>query len=277
MAELDNIPHYLYKITNQINSKIYIGVTNNPSLRYAQHKSDKERLVGKAILKYGKDNFKFEIICIGNKEYIYELESKVIVLYNSDATTGHGYNLCTGGKINNQINRGKKIKKRKDDKSVYVSGWWFPNKRTALLSLDWKTGLYNSRVKSNTLGEVQFIKTRQGPQNPVYVSGFWFPSKKMAVYKINITPNVYEKRRKDGTLGNILLPKRKSNSTVLAKPCYFKGFWFPDVFTAGGVFEMKPETIRQRILRGSFEENSSVSKLVTERYSNKLYNKEVQN
>ncbi len=57
----------IYKITNKVNSKIYIGSTNNFSRRKREHFRSIEKLRGNSILrnainKYGKDNFIFEII-----------------------------------------------------------------------------------------------------------------------------------------------------------------------------------------------------------------------
>lgn len=255
--------HYLYKIANLVNGKLYIGVTTNPTKRKAQHftKSKTGRLVNKAVEKYGKASFTFEVICIGSKEYIYDLEQKAILSYNSCADVGHGYNLCVGGLINNQVNKGKSISKRSDDKSVYVSGFWFPNKRTSLKALNWGEGMFNFRKKEKVLGEVSYSKKRYGPQEFVYVMGFWFPSKKKAIVSLNITPAVYEKRRLEDSLGDLLLPTRKSNSTALKVPNYYKGFWFPDLFIAGEVFNKRPESIRQQILRGVFEENNKIKKV----------------
>ena len=137
-------------------------------------------------------------------------------------------------------------------------------------------GKFNSRKKKGVLGDTVYQPKKIGPQQFVYVTGFWFPNKKQALSSTSLTASIYEKRRKEGTLGDLVSPKRKSNSTVLTKPCYFKGFWFPTVFTASEIFNMKPETVRQRILRGSFEECCSTSSLSVERYSyNFLYNNEV--
>ena len=268
--------HYLYKITNRVNGKLYIGVTKNPKHRKLCHFNgyDPDRLISKAVEKHGVNNFSFEIICAGTKEYIYDLESKAIILYNSKAGKGHGYNICDGGLINNQVNKGKSIKTRSDDKFVYVSGFWFPNKRTSLKALNWGVGTYNSRKSAGTLGATHTNRKR-GIQDFVYVAGFWFPSKKLALDKTNITSNIYESRRKDGTLGDLTRLPRKSSSTVFTKPCYFKGFWFPSIFSASLVFNIKPEALRRRILRGYFEETNSISKITAQRFSNKfLYNDE---
>lgn len=250
--------HYLYKITNKVNGKLYIGVTKNPKHRQLSHFSKGERLVNKAYKKYGKENLTFEIICVGSKDYIYDLEVKAIKLYNSDATTGHGYNVCSGGIHGNAGNVGREHLTRIDDTPYYVSGFWFPNKRTALKSLGWGEGRFNSRQKDGLLGETEVVAKRRGPQEPVFVSGFWFSSKKQAMSVIPISPNVYENRRVAGTLGDVQQPDRKSNSTALKVPNYYRGFWFPDLTIASEVFKKSPESIRQQILRGVFEENNKI-------------------
>lgn len=57
---------YIYKITNLINGKSYIGQTNDYKRRFREHreknyeKSDK--LLYKAFDKYGIENFSFEVI-----------------------------------------------------------------------------------------------------------------------------------------------------------------------------------------------------------------------
>lgn len=54
----------IYKITNKINGKIYIGQSINIERRWKEHIFDnrKNSLIHLAIIKYGKENFSFEVI-----------------------------------------------------------------------------------------------------------------------------------------------------------------------------------------------------------------------
>lgn len=104
----------VYKITNIINNKIYIGYTTRTlEKRFAQHLSCAEFEHGdgsyddyfkKAIRKYGKENFKPEVIEYSDdKNYLQEREKYWIQQYNSYAgwPNSNGYNLTTGGQGGN--------------------------------------------------------------------------------------------------------------------------------------------------------------------------------
>lgn len=53
----------IYKITNTINQKVYIGQSIHPIQRFSEHcYNDTDSLIHRAIKKYGKENFQFEII-----------------------------------------------------------------------------------------------------------------------------------------------------------------------------------------------------------------------
>lgn len=54
---------YVYKITNLVNNKIYIGITDNYKKRWSNEKSkSSNQVISKAIQKYGVENFKFEVL-----------------------------------------------------------------------------------------------------------------------------------------------------------------------------------------------------------------------
>ena len=89
---------YLYQITNLINGKIYIGQTNNIQKRWSNHKcgNSPNQVIAKAIKKYGKENFQFEVLYRNiSIEDIDELEIKTIQEKNS--LVPNGYNVSRGG------------------------------------------------------------------------------------------------------------------------------------------------------------------------------------
>lgn len=87
----------IYKITNNINGKIYIGQSNNPERRFIDHiagySTNYTSLIHRAIKKYGVENFSFEII--GWFEDWNEKEKYYIQYYKSK--TPYGYNIQDGG------------------------------------------------------------------------------------------------------------------------------------------------------------------------------------
>jgi group I intron endonuclease len=98
---MNNKMHYLYKITNTINQKNYIGQSINVEKRWRGHKyqaiNNPKQLISKAIKKYGADNFEFEVIatCKSYDDANY-LKEELIKQYNSLARNGFGYNLSFG-------------------------------------------------------------------------------------------------------------------------------------------------------------------------------------
>ena len=93
--------HYLYKITNQINGKIYIGQTINPDTRWKNHQRsaiDPKVPIQYAIKKYDVNNFEFEVIaCCKNQDDTNDIETELIKQYNSFIANGSGYNATHGG------------------------------------------------------------------------------------------------------------------------------------------------------------------------------------
>jgi group I intron endonuclease len=73
----------IYKITNVINGKVYIGQTiqKRASSRWHVHKSlskYKEEYLYRAIRKYGLENFKFEVMHEG-----IETKNRIRIIRNS--------------------------------------------------------------------------------------------------------------------------------------------------------------------------------------------------
>lgn len=94
----------VYKATCLVNNKVYIGVTNRTiEIRIKEHiklsnKTNPRYLFNKAIKKYGKDNFKFEIIdSYSSFDDRDSKEINYINIYNSFYMNNMGYNMTLGG------------------------------------------------------------------------------------------------------------------------------------------------------------------------------------
>lgn len=90
----------VYKITNLINNKCYVGITSYTlQFRWKAHKykSNKCRRLKNSIRKHGENNFKVEeLYTCFSVEHANEMEQYFIELYNS--LSPNGYNLRSGGK-----------------------------------------------------------------------------------------------------------------------------------------------------------------------------------
>ena len=93
----------VYCITNLINNKKYIGITSRSIvIRFQEHCSHNQSLVYNAIKKYGKENFKIEILKDNiHKDDVDKRERYFIELYNT--LVPNGYNLSTGGISNKDL------------------------------------------------------------------------------------------------------------------------------------------------------------------------------
>jgi len=84
----------IYKITNKVNGKIYIGQDKNNNPNYL----GSGKKIKRAVKKYGKENFIKEIIeeCV-DENHMNEREVYWIIFYNSQDRK-IGYNISEGGK-----------------------------------------------------------------------------------------------------------------------------------------------------------------------------------
>lgn len=87
----------IYKITNKINGKIYIGQTvQKLSRRWKDHRTKNKSAISKAINKYGVDNFEISVICkCDSIEQMNYREEKYIKLFKTRFP--EGYNIGFGG------------------------------------------------------------------------------------------------------------------------------------------------------------------------------------
>lgn len=92
----------IYKITNKINNKNYIGQSQNIEQRWIAHKYESVNSnqvqynysIHRAFRKYGLDNFSFSIVELTEKEKLDEREKYWIAYFDS---FNNGYNETEGG------------------------------------------------------------------------------------------------------------------------------------------------------------------------------------
>ena len=94
----------IYKITNKLNNKIYIGKSSTIEDRWNYHRKnyesphDWDKTLYKAFRKYGIENFDFEVVEEMTEEYYNKFsnnrEEYWIIFYNS---LEDGYNETSGG------------------------------------------------------------------------------------------------------------------------------------------------------------------------------------
>lgn len=105
----------IYKFENNINHKVYIGMTIDLDERYKKHChniSDKNRQEDLYIdlRKYGLNNFTYEILeqfDVYNQEKLSQLENYYINKYNS--LKPYGYNMVPGGYNGSGLSKGKSV------------------------------------------------------------------------------------------------------------------------------------------------------------------------
>jgi len=145
----------IYKITNLINNKIYIGQTKNFEQRVKAHcKANRQRptLISKTIQKYGKENFAFEILYKVDESEIDQLEIQTIQKF--DCICPKGYNLSLGGDTIRQHSEETKEKIRKTK-----TGRKNSEESKRKLSETWKKqGVWNKGLKMSE----EYIKKNCG-------------------------------------------------------------------------------------------------------------------
>lgn len=204
----------IYRITNIINNKIYIGFTSqNPTSRFNQHcltkepKYQKRSPLSSAILKYGKEFFIFDIL-YQSSDYTHtvEIESKFIEDYNSLTNTqgGHGYNVDKGG-----------FAHRRSKETI-------EKHRAKVLGVK-KSKEHAENIKKATTGSGNPMYGKYGKDNPRYGMKHSEESKN----KISEARNKRTKLIKDGILPPTIRPsgykmsdESKQNQKNAKKPKY---------------------------------------------------------
>ena len=143
---------FLYKITNYVNGKEYIGISKSPSKRWLNHKGGRgSKLVYQAIRKYGLENIKFDVLYTGCEEDICQLEIDLIAQRQTEAP--HGYNLTAGGSGLPNLRDGKNPRAKK----LRINGVWFSCIKEAAEALGVCRAVLAKRLKEATTSSFEFV------------------------------------------------------------------------------------------------------------------------
>ena len=93
----------IYKFTNKVNGKVYIGKTLDWKRRKREHKSrfnnskNRKNYFGRALIKHGWDNFKIEIMIDNNAEDKMNALEIYFIQTHKSSNSKFGYNCTLGG------------------------------------------------------------------------------------------------------------------------------------------------------------------------------------
>ena len=142
----------IYKITNQLNNKVYIGkTTKQPLLWWEKHlqnafNTNLDYPLYRALRKYGKDNFSFDIIEDNIDDLILDDREKYwIAFYNS--FSGEGYNATAGGDGNTLYNAKELAEKYLELHDINLVAESFGCSRRPVLEAIKKFNIYTGHKK----------------------------------------------------------------------------------------------------------------------------------
>lgn len=159
--EIDIMFGTIYKITNIINSKVYIGQTKKAiTVRFKEHSINKTKsAISNAIQKYGKENFEVKVLtyCNSMKEMNHR-EEYYIKLFNT--LSPNGYNLRAGGN-NSTCSDETKAKISKAKKGISHSHSEETKRKIGLANRKRKLSEYTKqKIANSRLGKKASIKTK---------------------------------------------------------------------------------------------------------------------
>lgn len=221
----------IYKVTNLVNNKIYIGLTKQLlSKRQHQHElhSDKKPLMvlHYAIKKYGKENFQWEILreC-KNFEELNKSEREFIKLYNS-TNIDIGYNRTTGGE--NPI---MSIETRQKMSSSQTERYKDP-----IIKQKWSEMMKVVHKNNPTSEET---KRKIGQKNYANTISYWK----------NLNKEIFEKRKKEFLeIQKRASMKRRKKILQLNKNGDFIKEW-ESIAVAAKFFNISPSTITAVLIK----------------------------
>lgn len=188
----------IYIIRNKVNKKVYVGQTKvSLRLRFQNHLSaarrGKDYVIGKAIRKYGEDNFYIELLEECSKEELNNREKYWISFFNS-TNNKFGYNISIGGNVirtTKELDKNLVIKIHNSGipafKIARILHTGVPNITNLLKSLNIKYGL--ELQKTNPLEESMIIDLYLDGYSTVEI-GYKFNKDKSTIRRILLRNNI---------------------------------------------------------------------------------------
>lgn len=113
---------YIYKTTNLINNKIYIGQKKSSKFLGEKYLGSGIRLK-EALYKYGQENFKTELIDTAESQDDLDIKEKYWINYYNSKDKFIGYNIADGGQWSTNYHLGMLGKTQSDKQKKAVSNY----------------------------------------------------------------------------------------------------------------------------------------------------------
>lgn len=167
---------YIYKITNLINNKVYIGQSIDVKQRWRQHKYETKKdkpkmIINRAMKKHGIENFSFEVIasCFDMSA---ANDAETFIVAQENSLIPNGYNVTNGG-YNSPKTKEWKQQMSLKAKERYVKGeittlnrkgGVLPSRRGSTMSEEFKQNM-SIRMKGHTYNNGRKHVNRKSPSS----------------------------------------------------------------------------------------------------------------
>jgi group I intron endonuclease len=157
----------IYKATNLINGKCYIGQTTRGfEKRVREHNNLSGNTKGyyfhNAVRKYGKDNFEWEILCECESKTMLDIMETFKIMVNHSHISEGGYNLTWGGEgsIGLKLSEETKERMRYERRNrVYTNEYRENQSKTHIGRIPWNKG------KTNIFSKDALKRISEGSKN----------------------------------------------------------------------------------------------------------------
>ena len=151
----------VYKITNLVNGKVYIGASKRIEDRWREHKKRINSPIHSDLETYGLDNFKFEVLLECPEDMLCQWERDMIALYDSDDPE-KGYNNPKDRPYSLKIseaNKGRSISEEQKKKlSEKMKGKYFSEEHKRKLSESHKGHKHTDETRHKMKGRTPWNK-----------------------------------------------------------------------------------------------------------------------